>query len=174
MSSIHDFMNKLKSGVRPNRFEVIITFPSYAGGSGESLTSSALVTAASLPGDNLGVIEQSFRGGRKLKIPGDRTFDEWNCTIVNDGEMSIYNAMKKWQNAMSSYDSNIMPEIADMYSQVEINQLNTNDETIHTQTIKLAWPSVVAPIELSYDSNDTLSTFEVTWQYSSIENGVNT
>lgn len=170
---INGFLAQLKNGVRPNRFEVVFTFPSYAGGSDESRSSPYLVTAASMPTMNMGVIEQRFKG-RTLKIPGDRTFDEWSCTVLNDGGMTLYEAFKKWHNGINSFDSNIMPNIEDMYSQVEIHQLNTKDERIMSETLKLAWPSVVGAIELSHESGDALSTFEVTWQYSAIDNGENT
>lgn len=174
MSSIHEFKNKLNGGVRPNRYEIVVTFPSYAGGTDEAITSKFLVTAASMPGFGTGVIEQKYMG-RPLKIPGDRVFDPWNCTIINDGGMTVYKAFEKWQNTISTFDSNLMPlDIGDMYSEVEIHQLDTKDNRIYSKIIKLAWPQTVSAYTLGFDSNDTLSTFEVTWAYSAIDNGVNT
>ena len=170
---INQFLANLKNGVRSNRFECVITFPSYAGGSDESRATAFMVTAASLPSQNMGTIEQKYMG-RVLKIPGDRTYEEWNCTVLNDGDMSLHTAFTKWQNGINSFNSNIMPDISDMYSQVEIHQLNTKGERIKSQTIKLAYPTTVGAVELSHENSDTLSTFEVTFAYSDIDNGSST
>ena len=41
-----------------------------------------------LPAANVGLIEVPFRG-RQLKVAGDRTFDTWTVTILNDTDMGF-------------------------------------------------------------------------------------
>ena len=43
----------------------------------------SLVKAAEIPASNLGNIPVPYRG-RVLPVAGDRTFDPWTVTIIND------------------------------------------------------------------------------------------
>ena len=45
---------------------------------------------ASLPGSTIAPIEVPFRG-RKLQIAGDRTFDPWSITVINDTDFGVRN-----------------------------------------------------------------------------------
>jgi hypothetical protein len=67
--SISQFMNSLTGGgARANRFEVVVEFPGFAGGSEEIRKTAFLATSTQLPGSQLGTIEAAFRGqsGRPL------------------------------------------------------------------------------------------------------------
>lgn len=79
---VDDFKAKLKGGgARPNLFKATINFPAYAQGDVE--ITSFMCKAAQLPSSVMGIIEVPFRG-RQLKIAGDRTFETWSPTILND------------------------------------------------------------------------------------------
>ena len=73
MPNIIDFKSKLNGGVRPNLYQVDITFPEAAdpGAGLTNLMSQGrfLCRSASLPTHSQGLIEVPFRG-RFLKIPG--------------------------------------------------------------------------------------------------------
>ena len=60
--------------------------------------------AANLPASNINVIDVPFRG-RNLKIAGDRTFDVWTITIINDTNFRIRNAFERWMNAINKHDN---------------------------------------------------------------------
>ena len=68
----------LKGGIRPHLFEVNGTIGPF---SDEKIP--FLVKAAQLPASTLGLIEVPYRG-RKIKVPGDRTFAEWQITVLAD------------------------------------------------------------------------------------------
>ena len=104
--TLEDFKARLIGGAaRPNLFEVELTFPSFAtdatttGDTDQTRTVSELsrfmIKTANLPASNVGVIEVPFRG-RTLKIAGDRTFDVWTITVINDVDFSIRTAFEKW------------------------------------------------------------------------------
>mgnify|MGYP005677985665 CR=1 FL=1 len=79
---VDDFKSKLRGGgARPNLFKATINFPGYANGDPE--LTSFLCETAQLPGSVFGQIVVPFRG-RQLKMAGDRTFDVWSVTIIND------------------------------------------------------------------------------------------
>src|SRR6056300_904431 len=101
---VDDFKSKLRGGgARPNLFKATINFPAYAGGDVE--LTSFLCEAAQLPGSTINPIIVPFRG-RQVKIAGDRTFDTWTPTIINDTDMSIRNAMERWMNGINAHSAN--------------------------------------------------------------------
>ena len=109
--TLSKFKSKLiGGGTRPNLFEVSIpTFPSAiseawaAGDDSENGIFKFLCKASVLPASNLGSIEIPFRG-RTLKVAGDRTFDDWTVTIINDEDFKLRTAFERWSNVMSRLD----------------------------------------------------------------------
>ena len=82
-SKVSTFLTKVSQGVRPNMFQVDINFPEGDLGDADKELASFMCKSANLPSSNVGVIEVPFRG-RSVKIAGDRTFDNWSATFIND------------------------------------------------------------------------------------------
>ena len=61
--------------------------------------------AAQLPASNIAEIPVPFRG-RVLKVAGDRTFDPWTITVINDTDFKIRTAFEKWMNGINKHDDN--------------------------------------------------------------------
>ena len=59
-----------------------------------------LCKAAALPASNITPIEIPFRG-RTLKVAGDRTFDTWNITIINDENFRLRSKFEQWMNGIN-------------------------------------------------------------------------
>jgi hypothetical protein len=169
--SVSTFLANLRGGgARPNRFEVLIEFPAFAAGASTIQKTPFLVNSSQLPGSTLGVIEHPFRG-RQVKLAGDRIYDEWEATFVNDTDFDIRNAFERWHNGINTYRSNFGTVPESYMSTVTAYQLDQQDRRIKTYSMLYAWPSVVAPIEVSQDTNDVLELFSVTFAYSDIDNG---
>jgi len=175
VASIAEFLSALRGGgARPNRFEVLVNFPAFAAGSDEIRQTAFLVQSTSIPGSNMGVIEQPFRG-RQLKIAGDRTYDTWDATFVLDIDYGLHDSFERWHNAINAYNSNTGFQAPDDYmATVTVFQLDNQDNRVKEKTLRLAWPSTVGPIELDQSSNDTIATFTVTFQYSDINHDSST
>lgn len=175
MASIGDFLAALKGGgARQNRFEVVVNFPSFAGGSEEIRKTAFLVQATNMPGANMGTVDAAFRG-RQLKLAGDRTYEEWEATFYADITYDLYEAFERWSNAINAFNSNTGFQTPDEYmSTVSIYHLDNQDNRIKEKTIKHAWPSTIGQMELSQDGNDVISLFSVTFQYSDIESNSTT
>lgn len=173
--SIAEFRAALKGGgARANRFEVIIDFPAFASGASAIRKTPFLVTSAQLPGSTLGVIEQPFRG-RFLKLAGDRTFDEWSVSFLNDTDFDIRDAFERWHNGINGYNSNIGINSPEEYmSTVLVYQLDGNGNRVKEYRLGLAWPSVIAPIEVAQEQMDTIEQFEVTFAYSDLGSNTTT
>ena len=101
---VDDFKSKLRGGgARPNLFKATVNFPGYAGGDVE--LTSFLCKAAQLPASVMNVVEIPFRG-RQLKIAGDRTFESWTVTVLNDTDFNVRNAMERWMNGINAHQAN--------------------------------------------------------------------
>ena len=106
---LSNFISDIGQGVKPNMFSVDIAFPDAVdGAAGDADMINLLCKSAALPASNLGVIEVPFRG-RTVKIAGDRTFDTWTATFVNDKEMKIRAYFEQWLAEINSHDLNNAP-----------------------------------------------------------------
>tara|TARA_R100000008_G_scaffold85941_2_gene77243 strand:- start:40 stop:669 length:630 start_codon:yes stop_codon:yes gene_type:complete len=182
--TLSQFKAKLAGGAaRPNLFEVSIpTFPSSVSGAwgsgddGENGVFKFLCKAATLPASNIGDVTIPFRG-RVLHVAGDRTFDPWTVSVINDEDFRIRTAFETWANAMSKLDdatgvSNPSSYMSDAYVQQlgrgagVASGSNDGAESSILRTYKFydIFPTSVAEIPLSYDTTDTPEEFDVTFQ----------
>jgi hypothetical protein len=154
LRKITDFKSKLTGGgARPNLFEVVLAFPDAATPANDVLEKARfLVKAANLPASNIAQIEVPFRG-RTLKIAGDRTFDTWTITVINDTDFAIRSAFEKWMNVINRVSDNTgLTDPALYQADAYVYQLDRDGSTLRAYHFYDIFPTQVAPIELSYDS----------------------
>ena len=174
-TKLSNFISDIGQGVKPNMFIVDIAFPEEVSGAGGDVDMvNLLCKSAALPASNLGVIEVPFRG-RTVKIAGDRTFDTWTATFVNDKEMKIRAYFEQWLAQINSHETNnsplFTPSETDGYTRlVKVKQLEKNasesGEVLRQYDLHYAFPTNVSQIDLAYDSNDQIEEFTVEFQYS--------
>ena len=168
LRTISNFKSKLTGGgARANLFEVVLTFPDAAKPAQDVLEKARfLVKGANLPASNVAQIEVPFRG-RVLKIAGDRTFDSWTVTVINDTDFSIRSAFEKWQNTINRLSDNTgLVNPADYQADAYIYQLDRDGSTLRSYRFYDTFPTQVGPIELSYDSSGIQEfTVELQVQY---------
>ena len=168
-------------GARPNLFECELYFPDDAipeGTTRDALTDRTrfLVKAANLPGSNISPINIPFRG-RNLKVAGDRTFDPWTITIINDVDFSIRTAFERWMNLINKHEDNAGITDPTLYQKdLYVKQLGRAQVggTVPQTEAKIpvlkqyrflgTFPTNVSDIALSYDSSDTIEEFSVTME----------
>ena len=154
LRKITDFKSKLTGGgARSNLFEVVLNFPALAPASSEVLDKSRfLVKAANLPASNISDITVPFRG-RILHVAGDRTFDSWTVTIINDTDFSIRSAFEKWMNAINRVSDNTgSTDPASYQADAYVYQLDRNGDTLRSYHFYDLFPTNISPINLSYDT----------------------
>lgn len=177
-------------GARPNLFEVGFTWPAGvvpttgtsalpaadAGSASGGGVPAFLCKASSLPAAVNGVIEVPFRG-RMLKIAGDRTFEPWSVTIINETDFRLRAAFERWINWMALADAGQgRANPADYQVEMSVHQLgkapmdptmtasDIGDQDIprlRSYTFWGCFPTSVSQIDLAYDSNDTVEEFTV-------------
>jgi len=168
LRTITDFKSKLKGGgARPNLFEVELTFPSIVGVQDENEVldnARFLVKAANLPASTIAPIDIPFRG-RILKIAGDRTFETWTITVLNDVSFSIRSAFEKWMNTINKLDNGTGETDPALYQvDAKVNQLNRDGGTLRRYIFKDVFPTNISAIDLSYETTDTIQEFTVEMQ----------
>ena len=161
---VDDFKSKLKGGgARPNLFNATLNFPAYAGGDVE--LTSFLCKSAQLPQSSLGPLVVPFRG-REAKLAGDRTFDEWTVSIINDTSFDIRDAFERWSNGINAHSNNTgLTNPVDYEADLILDQLDRDSSIIKRYQFRGAFPTLVGPIALSYDIRDEVEVFDVTFQY---------
>jgi len=160
---VDDFKAKLRGGgARPNLFKATITYPGYAGGDIE--TTSFLCEAAQLPASTVGTIIIPFRG-RQLKMAGDRTFDTWTPTIINDTDFQVRNAMERWMNGMNAHSANTgLTNPIDYEADLFVEQLDKDGSTLKTYVFRGCFPTALSPIDLAYSTENDIERFTVEFQ----------
>lgn len=166
LGSVDEFKSRLTGGgARGNLFQVTLANP--RGGLGVNLDidfTAFMCEAAQLPASNVGTIVIPFRG-RQLKVAGDRTFDSWTVTIINDVEMKVRNEMERWMNAIANHaDAGGVQNPELYFADLKVEQFDRDESVVKTYTFKDAWPSAISPIELSY-ADDNIERFTIEWQY---------
>ena len=160
---VDDFKSKLKGGgARPNLFNCKVNFPAYALGDAE--LTSFMVKGAQLPASVVNPITVPFRG-RQLKIAGDRTFEEWTVTVINDTGFEVRDAMERWMNGINSHNENTgFNDPAEYQTDLSVDQLDKDGLVIKSYSFRSCFPTNITGIDLNYDTVDTIEEFQVTFQ----------
>jgi hypothetical protein len=181
LKTISQFKSALSGGgARPNLFEVeLTTFPT--GISWDADKFKYLCKAAALPGSNVASIDVPFRG-RTFKVAGDRTIDAWTVTIINDEDFKLRRAFESWTELIAKLDNNLgatnpgaYMSNATVYQLGRGSQINSTTNAGADSSVLAAYkfvdifPTSVSPIDLSYDSGDTIEEFTVEFQVQSYE-----
>ena len=187
---IFQFRNTISDLARPNLFQVQLYFPGDIGttpdtgdssvsgnadaSSGESAAAGTLqanglatmlVKAANIPASTVGVIDVPFRG-RTLKIAGDRSFEPWTVTVMNDKNFQLRSMFEVWSTKIQALQQNYQSyeNIADYQATAAVYQLNRQQQVVRAYKFEGIWPSNISAIDLAWDSNDTVEEYTVEFQ----------
>lgn len=184
--SIDQFRGKFAEMARPNLFQVSIYLPktqltplqpvndalvtSTQDNEGQGTTSldeltQFMVKAASFPASTIGVVEVPFRG-RQLKIAGDRTYEPWSVTVLNDEGFTIRQQMETWAQTIQEYKINgsSAQSTGEYMGRAIVDQLSRDGEIIKQATLEGIWPSNISALDLDWGTNDTPEEYTVEFQ----------
>ena len=175
MANINDFKSRLKGGgARANQFKVTLPFPGFSSVGGETSDMAFLCTATSTPASNIADVAVPFRG-RSLYVAGDRTFDTWSTTVLNDTDFKIYRATERWLNGINNMtDNEGLTNPSDYQVDAFVDHLDRNGATLKSWTFRGLFPTALPGIALNYGTNDAVETFDVTWRYQYFETDTTT
>ena len=185
LKTITQFKSRLAGGgARPNLFEVNIDDFKYAD-NWDNETFQFLCKATAMPASTITPVEIPFRG-RVLKVAGDRTFDTWSVTVINDEDFKLRTSFEQWMNGISKLSDASGPSNPNSYmGNATVNQLGRSPEgrfgnagttggdasgggaalePLRTYYMDGIFPTEVSTIDLSYESGDAIEEYTVTFQ----------
>ena len=170
MATLDEFKaNLIGGGARANQFRVTFNTPGAIATGLDIRKASFLIKAAALPGQTIGEISIPFRG-RNLYIAGDREFETWETTVINDTDFNVRNAMERWLNAINDLATNTgLSNVADYTADLTVEQLDRDDTVLKSYILRNCMPQGTGAIELSYETTNAIEEFTVTWRYSHFE-----
>jgi len=155
-------------GARPSLFNITLSVPAGIGIDSVSVQKFTLVArAAELPPSQVSSFDIGYFG-RKIKLAGDRTFTDWNVTVMNDEDFSVRSMFELWSNALNRLESNVRDAAIDteLYkTDLQIAQYAKTGEMIREYTMYGAFPTNIGAIALDWDTQNTIETFPVTFAY---------
>ncbi len=154
--TIEDFKSALTNGYRPNLYQMEIL------GMPEKFV--YFCKATQLPGKNIGIVEAPYLG-MKAKIAGDVTYEDLSVTIIMDNDFSVRTALETWMESIRANEAAVGLESA-LYKRVgTVVALDNNGNEIAEYSFVGLWPNSIAPVDLSYETNDTLAEYVVTFSF---------
>ena len=170
--NINTFRQKLNGGSKANLFRILIE-PDGLIPDVDLADTSILCKSGAIPAFTLGVIEVPFRG-RRIKIPGDRTYADWTATFINDDNQDIRKSFDNWLNTIVNVDGEeALRDGTDSYRcTITVSQLKPDGSVARKYKLFDAFPTDVSAIDLSYDTTDAIQEFTVTFQYHYLDVGV--
>ena len=173
--------NLIGGGARPSLFEVSLAFPTSLSSSTTNTDDGAvtpqskfLIKGASLPASTVGTYDVFFHG-KALKIAGDRTFDTWETTIINDEGFEIRHKLEKWMDMIQNHTINTRSEElgtkhegtnADYKKDLTISQYSQAGVHLRSYQFVGAFPSNLSAIALDWGTQE-IEEFTCTWSYDS-------
>ena len=161
----------LKGGARPSLFQVELLFPQVAGIKQPTIKSKFLVKGATIPASTIGTHDVYFHG-RAVRVAGDRTFDTWETTIINDEDYGIRIAIEQWMDLIAEHKLNIRNKFLDtkegesaIYKQsLKVTQFSKTGKDIHHYHFLGAFPTALSTIALDWGTQE-IEEYTCTWTY---------
>ena len=168
--SVTEFKSGLKQGgARPSLFKVELQYP--AGVTSPPTRSEFLIKGTTIPASNIGTHEVFFHG-KSIKIAGDRTFDTWDTTIINDEDFGIRKSLEEWMNLVSNHKLNTRSngfginegENSKYKQTLKVIQFGKQGDKLKTYKFVGAFPTVLSTINLDWGTQD-IEEYTCTWTY---------
>lgn len=156
--------NLVKGGARPSLFEVRITNPVSTVA---DIKVPFMVKSAAIPASTIEQINVSYFG-RELPFAGNRTFEPWTVTVINDELFDIRNALEQWHNAINLLEQNISSVGAEpsLYlSQGTVTQYSKDGSELRSYQFENIFPTTIASIPLAWENPNAIEEFDVTFVY---------
>ena len=157
--NINDFKTALlEGGARANLFEVTIATPPV---SGSLANFKFLCKTTTIPTSVIAPISIPFMG-RDIKMAGDRTFDTWSTTIINDEDFGIRNVLERWLDHIKSHTQ--VKQKGKYKRTATVQQFDKQGDGRKSYRFINAWPTSLTEIPLDMGSGE-IEEFSCVWNY---------
>lgn len=154
---IENFKANFLGGQRPNKF--VVEVPNLPD------KTRFLFKGAMIPGINVGEILVNYQGGQ-CKIAGDKTFNDWQVTMILDEDFSGYNELEAWHLLIKDNDSGMGASNQSQYKvDAYVETLGQDGATTARYKMVGCWIKIMPDVDLNWDSSDTLTELALTLSY---------
>ena len=170
---VTDFKSNLKGGgARPSLFYADLDAAFTKLGIPFPNKSQFLIKGTTIPASTLGTYEVFFHG-KSVKVAGDRTFDTWDTTIINDEDFGIRHAIENWMELISNHKLNtrdtsitskLEGENADYKQTLSVTQFGKSGKGLRKYDFLGAFPTALSTINLDWGTAD-IEENTCTWTY---------
>ena len=170
---VTDFKSNLKGGgARPSLFYADLDAAFTKLGIPFPNKSQFLIKGTTIPASTLGTYEVFFHG-KSVKVAGDRTFDTWDTTIINDEDFGIRHAIENWMELISNHKLNtrdtsntskLEGENADYKQTLSVSQFGKSGKGLRKYDFLGAFPTALSTINLDWGTAD-IEEYTCTWTY---------
>ena len=183
--SINGFRsNLIGGGARPSLFEVSLNFPTLSPSSATTTTTDSaettvipsskfLIKGASIPTSTIGTYDVNFHG-KQIRIAGDRTFETWDTTIINDEGFEIRHKLENWMELIQNHKLNTRSEDlgtstyegenADYKKDLTVTQYSKQGSSLRQYKFIGAFPTTLSAIALDWGTSE-IEEFTCSWTY---------
>lgn len=163
--NVQEFTSGFRGGgARQTLFRINLNNPIDSSGDAK-LSISAKATQ--MPSWTVSEIEVPYMG-RRIYFQGQRTFDPWTFTVVNDEDYAVRNAMETWSNYINSVQGNIRlngtPDDSALKVTGQIYQYSKTGTLIREYSMLGAWPQQLGTTTLDW-SADSIQEWECTLRF---------
>lgn len=163
MATISDFAANFRGGVRPNLFRVDIQGPQ------NFADFHFFCKGAQVPASTIATIPVPYRG-RQLQVPGDRTYEEWTVTVLNDVNWQYRSSFEQWSQRITAHNANVTDfgDGVGFYGRATVIHLDRSGNTLRRYVVEDIFPTTIAAIDLTTDANDTVEEYTVSFAINSV------
>ena len=164
-NSITQFVQNFGGGSRVNRFDVTPACSAFNGSSTQFHIRASTIPAATVTPIGINYF------GRTVNIPGERVYEPWNITVLDDkGDKAFYNEFKSWHTGVVSIDNVIKIDTTKVSGcNWTIKHYSNSGGSAKSFTLTDVWPVIVGPLVLDMSQDNVLATFDVQLLYTSFE-----
>lgn len=163
--NVDDFrVNMVYDGARANLFDIQLVIPfSSIGGRDIALKCKA----ADLPGQAINATPLYYFG-REVKFAGNRVFQDWMITVINDEDFSVRRALEGWMDAISDTNQNLrasaaLPLDGGYATDAIVTQYGKAGNVIQQYAFRGIWPMDISAIGLDWGNNNQIEEFNVSF-----------
>ena len=169
--AVNDFKQNLRQGgARPSLFSVELLFPTGIENPPAPGISNFLVKGTTIPASTVGAFDV-FYHGKAVKVAGDRTYDTWETTIINDEDFSIRIALEQWMDLIADHRLNIRRKLskkegenASYKQRLKLTQYTKSGEEAWHYHFIGAFPTALSTIALDWGTSE-IEEYTVTWSF---------
>ena len=120
--------------------------------------------ASQLPGSAIDVQPIKYMG-REIKIAGDRTYEDWNTTVLLDEDYSVYKALYDWFENINATKENVTDAAylgSAMKRDASVQTFKRDGSLGVKYDIVGMWPATIPAIDLDWEAS-TVVELPIVW-----------